>query len=149
MAYQMVFYAGAIDKIQTEITAGNIVHPAYCFIRNSEDATVGQLGFVDKGNVLKLIKGENKKQVINVETLPEVENGDKDILYVYQGIVYVFDGIEYKPQYVDHTSTIEVLDAKITELSGKVARFEESNANIIERVETLEKTTGGTFIELD
>lgn len=119
MAYSMAFYAGTLDKIQSAVGT-TITYPAYVFIRSEEDSNVGQLGFVDKENKLKLIKGENKEQVVTCEELPAVEDGDTGVLYIKGGIVYTFNGEAYIPQYVDYSADIDDLDKRVTALEEVV-----------------------------
>ena len=138
------FAAGNYDKIQASIESSLIKYPAYVYIRDQK-----KLAFIDKDNSINVIIGDNKTQVLNVETLPEIADGDTEVLYIYQGIVYVFTGTEYKPMYVDHTSEIEGLKTRVETL-------ETSKTDLINRVETLEETvsdiqtsSGLTFVELD
>lgn len=124
MAYQMDFYAGIEEKVLASI-GSKVQYPAYVFVRDDEESETGRLAFVDKGNVLRFIRGENKQQVMNVTELPDVANGDAEVLYIMGGIVYVFDGKEYRPMYKDHTAEIEALDVRLTSLEGKVNAFEQ------------------------
>lgn len=173
MARLPIFAAGDLKVIQPAIEAGTLSYPAYVFVRDEH-----KLGFVDKDNELILILGDNKKQVLNVEELPDVASGDKEVLYVYNGVVYVFDGEKYIPSYKDHTSELEALTARIETLEEKVSAIESSgggsgggsttDAETLERItelegkvttleteiETLNTTveeiqTGFTFVELE
>lgn len=123
MAYQMAFFAAnSMEKVYAAIEAQKVQYPAYVFIRE-DGSDNGRLGFVDQGNVLKLIDGEeSKSQVIKVNVLPEI--GDTEVLYILDGIVYTFNGTEYKPQFVDNTAELETLDARVTANEEKIAKLE-------------------------
>lgn len=150
MAYQMAFFAApTIEKIQAAISAGTVSYPAYVFIRSEDDDSVGQLGFVDQGNVLKLIKGENKQQVVNVDVLPNVSEGDSEVLYICDGIVYSFDGEKFVPAYKDHTADIEDLDSRVTTLEESTGEMADQLKTLEKTVESLETASGLTFIELE
>lgn len=129
MAYQMDFFAAdTLAKVTAAIEAKKVQYPAYVFIRN-EDGATGRLAFVDQNNVLKYIVGsEAKKQVVNVETLPEV--GDVEVLYIMEGIVYVFNGEEYIPAYKDHS-------AELADLTARVEALEQSSADAASVIEGL------------
>lgn len=150
MAYQMAFFAAAsIEKINAAILAGTVSYPAYVFIRSEEDESVGQLGFVDKDNTLKLIKGENKKQVLNVSVLPDVSDGDSEVLYICDGIVYSFNGESYVPAYKDYTEDIDELKGKVTTLEKNTTEMAEQIKVLEETVENIEVSSGLAFIELE
>ncbi len=135
MAYQMDFFASNTEaKVLAAIAAGTVKYPAYCFIRSEDGSATGRLAFVDQNNVLKYIVGdEAKKQVVKVESLPEV--GDVEVLYIMEGIVYVFNGEEYVPAYKDHSDELNAL-------TQRVVALETSSADVVSRVETLETEVG-------
>lgn len=164
MAYQVDFFAGTEDKVLAAV-GSKVKYPAYVFIRDDENSSTGRLAFVDQNNVLKLIRGENKKQVVNVTTLPSPTDGDVEVLYIMNGIVYVFDGQAYQPTYKDYTAELEALTErvsgleerieaienaehpsidtselkeKIEELNGKIASLEAEDGNIVELITNLE-----------
>lgn len=123
MAYQMDFFAGIEEKVLASI--GNKVnYPAYVFVRDNAESQTGRLAFVDQNNVLKFIRGENKSQVVNVPALPQVSEGDVDVLYIIGDIVYLFNGTEYKPLGKDHTAELEALTERVVELEEKVEVLE-------------------------
>lgn len=143
MAYQMTFYASnSIDKIRAAIEAKTVQYPAYVFLRAEDGSANGRLAFVDQGNVLKFITGEeSKKQVVSLDALPEVSAGDKEVLYVVDGIVYTFDGEKYRSQYVDHTKELEALDERLTgvessleEIADDIAELEEKTSQVYEKI---------------
>lgn len=146
MAYQMDFFAANNEaKVLAAINAGTVKYPAYCFIRSEDGSATGRLAFVDQNNVLKYVVGdEAKKQVLNVEELPEV--GDVEVLYIMGGIVYVFDGTEYKPAYKDHTAELEALTQRVetletssVEVATKVENLETEVNSIDEQISALEE----------
>lgn len=149
MAYQMAFYAASsIDKINAAISSGQVSYPAYVFIR-SENETIGQLGFVDKDNTLRLIKGENKQQVVNVNELPDVSDGDQEVLYICNGIVYSFDGKQFIPSYKDNTAEIEALTKKVGTIETKSSELEGKIETLEKTVENIETSSGLKFVELE
>ena len=138
MATLPIFAVGEYSKIQPAITAGTLKYPAYVFVSDTN-----QLAFVDKNNNIQLIVGENKKQVVRVEALPEVSDGDTEVLYIYQDIVYVFTGTEYKPMYVDHTADIETLQASVRTLETTVSTLDEKVTTLETKTTNLEQTVSG------
>lgn len=124
MAYQMAFFAAdSLEVLQSAIENGTVSYPAYVFIRDAGDSS-GQLMYIDKNNTVKQVKNESKKQVVNVESLPDISDGDSEVLYICKGVVYSFDGEKYIPAYKDHTSEIESLTEKITTLENRIEQVE-------------------------
>lgn len=138
MANLPIFAVGEYSKIQPAITAGTLKYPAYVFVSDTN-----QLAFVDKNNDIQLIVGENKKQVTRVEALPEVSDGDTEVLYIYQDIVYVFTGTEYKPMYVDHTADIETLQTSVENLETSVSTLESKVTTLETKTTSLEESVAG------
>lgn len=153
MAYRMDFFAGIESKVIAAIESSKVKYPAFVFVRDENESTTGRLAFVDQNNILKYVRGENKQHVLYVSELPE--NGDVEVLYIMDGIVYVFDGENYNPMYKDNTAELE-------ELTERVSSLEVSNADVVEKLNTvteqmtefeeriieIEKETF-TFIELE
>lgn len=73
----------------------------------------GKIGWIDKdGNKVIL---EDKKQIVRVEELP-IENGDEDVVYIYNNESYIWDG----------TQCISLSkSADLTSLETQVAELEE------------------------
>lgn len=132
--YQMDFFAGTEEKVLAAIGT-KVKYPAYVFVRDNGESLTGRLAFVDQNNVLKFIRGENKKQVMNVTALPSVDAGDVEVLYIFNGVVYVFDGTEYKPMYKDHTAELEALTERIVTLEEKVEALENTDVPTVDTSE--------------
>ena len=145
MAYQMDFFAGIESKVLAAI-GDKVQYPAYVFVRDEESSATGRLAFVDQNNVLKYIRGENKQQVLNVAALPDVSEGDVEVLYIFNGVVYVFDGTEYKAMYKDNTAELEALVERMNELEesskdfdSQVSGLETEITSINEQIASLEE----------
>ena len=95
------FAAGEYYKIQAAIDLGVLSYPSYVYIRDEK-----KLAFIDKDSSINRIIGDNKQSVVNVPSLPSIDEGNKDVLYILNGIVYLFNGEEYKPIYQDVTSGV-------------------------------------------
>lgn len=115
------FAAGNWDKIQAAIEENLITYPAYVFVRDKT-----QLGYMDIDNTFKFIVGDNKQQVLKVDVLPDVSEGDEEVLYILNGIVYTFDNEGYHPMYQDVTDKIDALQEQIDTLSEKVSALEKA-----------------------
>lgn len=133
MSYMMSFFsASSEEKVLAAITNGVAQYPAYVFIRNADGAT-GRLGFVDQNNVFKyVVDEEDKKQVVKLDALPDVSEGDVEVLYIVDGVVYTFTGTEFKPQFVDHTADFEALN-------DKIAALEDKDVELAGQIEVLDK----------
>lgn len=66
-----------MKKIQSAITQGILSYPSYAFITDEN-----KLAFIDKNLDIKLIVGNNKKQVLQVNELPQVNQADIETLYI-------------------------------------------------------------------
>lgn len=119
MATLPQFAAGELDKIQPAIDAGTISYPAYVFIRDEN-----KLAFIDRDNEMHIIVGDNKKQVLRVETLPAVADADPEILYIHSGIVYMLENNELVPVFQDSSDTLTEINDSITELTERVDNLE-------------------------
>ena len=114
------FAAGEFYKIQAAIDVGVLTYPSYVFIRDE-----CKLAFIDQDLSINTIVGDNEKQVVNVEVLPNVENAKEDVLYIFKGIVYTFNGTDFTPMYKDVTEELEQIKAEIEALTGRVTTLEE------------------------
>lgn len=114
------FAAGEFYKIQAAIDVGVLTYPSYVFIRDE-----CKLAFIDQDLSINRIVGDNEKQVVNVEVLPNVENAKEDVLYIFKGIVYTFNGTNFTPMYKDVTEELEQIKAEIEALTGRVTTLEE------------------------
>ena len=128
MSYIMDFFAAnTLDKVAAAIEAKKVQYPAYVFIRSEDGSDTGRLAFVDQNNILKFVVGEESKtQVLRVDELPAVENGDINILYICGDVVYSFNGTEYVPTYKDYSADIYELTEKVTAIEEKVIIIDEA-----------------------
>lgn len=127
MANLPIFATGEYAKIQPAIDANVLSYPSYVYVSDKK-----QLAFIDKDLNINLIVGDNKSQVVRVDALPAVEEGDVEVLYIYNDIVYVFNGTEYKPMYTDVTADFDALQAEIDGLKERMTAVEEAIAAIDE-----------------
>ena len=148
MAYQMDFFAAdVLSKVTAAIEAGKVQYPAYVFIRSEDGSDTGRLAFVDQNNILKFIVGDEcKTQVVRVDKLPAVEDGDLKVLYICGDVVYSFNGNEYVPAYKDHsdeikalTERVDALEASSIEVNEKVTDLETGVNAIDEQLSKLEE----------
>lgn len=124
------FAAGELYKIQAAIDVGVLKYPSWVYVR---DKTM--MAFIDQDLSINLIKGDNKQQVVNVDTLPSIENANKEVLYIFNGIVYTFNGTDFTPMYKDVTEELEQIKAEIEELTGRVTTLEEIAHSPIQWIE--------------
>lgn len=141
MSYIMDFFAAnTLEKVNAAIAAKIVQYPAYVFIRSQDGSDTGRLAFVDQNNVLKFIVGEEcKTQVVRVDELPPVEEGDSSVLYICEDVVYTFNGEEYVPSYKDHSAEIEALTERIAALETSSAEVTEKVANLETGVDALDE----------
>lgn len=145
MAYQMDFFAGIESKVLAAI-GSKVNYPAYVFVRDEEASATGRLAFVDQNNVLRYIRGENKQQVVNTTALPDVAEGDVEVIYIVDGVMYVFNGTEYKSinsisieEFEALEERLENLETSSTDFSDKVSSLEEEISAIDEQLASLEE----------
>lgn len=119
------FAAGERTKVQPAIDSGVLKYPAYVFIRDEN-----KLAFVDRDNTMHTIIGDNKKQVIRVDTLPSVSDADAETLYICSGVVYLLDNGELKPVFQDNTDSLTQINNSISELYTKVETLEQGQSAI-------------------
>lgn len=153
MAKMPVFAGGTLSQTYAAIKNGTLFYPAYVLIRMDETSEKVKMGFVDKGNILKLIEGENKKQILNVSELPNVVDADTEVVYIVGTNAYVFDGTSYFPLGggQDYSDAIAALEEKVNALEENFTEIEnivDEVAILNEKVKELEASTV-TFIELE
>ena len=127
MAQMPIFGAGNYENILSAISKNQISYPAWMYCRDKH-----MLGFVEKDGSFVLMKGDNKEQVVHVDALPDVSKADKEVLYIFNGIVYDFDGEKFNPLGKDHTTELQALDKRVTDLEGKVVALEEIAHQVID-----------------
>jgi hypothetical protein len=125
---------GALASVPSALDSGAI--NAYDILFLDGD-TEPKIGWVDKNGVFRLV--ENKEQVVRVEELP-TENGDKDVIYIYNNEGYIWNGVQCIP--MSKSSDIVELENQISELETQIAaKVDEStmDAKIEATVETAVK----------
>lgn len=97
---------GAVANVDSALDQGLVDAYDILFLTDGEEH---KIGWIDKdGN--KII-AEGKKQVMTVETLPE--NGDTEIVYIYDGKFYFWDGTAFISPTADGGVSESTVDGKI------------------------------------
>lgn len=151
MAYKMDFFGGTYEKVLEAIKNKKVQYPAYVLIRSEEDESTIQIGFVDKGNVLKLATGSDKKQILSLPQLPSVEDGNIGILYIIGDVAYIFNGTKYIPLNQANSEEIAELKDKMASLEENMNAMTEQVTTLDTKIETLTETIESTasFVELE
>lgn len=111
-----LFAMGTYDNLTKELDEGghfaDLSTIMYAYVKDKE-----MLAFVHPSDKkLNLIVGNNKRLVENLDKLPSVVDGDRDVLYIVGDTVYTFDGAKYVPTYQNVTErlnqVIDLLDTK-------------------------------------
>lgn len=132
MAYKMDFFGGTYEKVTAAIASGKVKYPAYVLIRDEGIADKFRIGFVDKGNVLKLALDENDKQVVKLTQLPDTAEASTDVIYLVNNVAYIFDGEEFQPLSTDYSTEIEAIQNEQTAMSEKIKKLEENTTTFVE-----------------
>lgn len=119
MATLPKFAAGELAKIQPAIDSGILSYPAYVFVRDAN-----KLAFIDSDNEMHLIAGDNKKQVVRVDTLPSVSDADSETIYICSGIVYLLENNELKPAFQDYSDQLTQINDSLRDLTSRVNDLE-------------------------
>lgn len=133
MATLPIFGAGNYENILNAIAQKQISYPAWMYCRDQK-----KLGFVEKDGSFVLMKGDNKKQVAYVDTLPSVSEGDTDVLYVVDTICYKFDGQAFIPLGADHTAELKTLNDRLDVIGTKVDGLEKTDETLAGQIEALD-----------
>ena len=134
MATLPIFGAGNYKNILNAISQGTISYPAWMFCRDKQ-----MLGFVERDGSFVLMKGDNKEQVVYVDKLPEISEGDTSVLYIVGTICYKFDGSKFVALGKDHTAELEELTEKVTSLETKVKELEATDTTLAELIAALKE----------
>lgn len=111
-----LFAMGTYDNLAKELAEGghfaDLSTIMYAYVKDKE-----MLAFVHPSDKkLNLIVGNNKRLVENLNKLPSVVDGDRDVLYIVGDTVYTFDGTKYVPTYQNVTErlnqVVDLLDSK-------------------------------------
>lgn len=77
--------------------------------------TEPKIGWVDSNGVVRLV--EDKVQIVRVDELPS-ENGDENVVYIYNNEGYVWNGTECVS--LSKSTDLTVLETQITELTTQL-----------------------------
>ena len=102
-----------------------------CWVYIIDDGT---LAYVDPDKQVYKIMGANKKLVNQLNSLPPVSEGDKEVLYVVDDIVYTFNGEEYKPTFYEVKIEVDALKTQVERID---TRLDIAETNIATQQETL------------
>ena len=83
---------GALERIDEAISSGKIDAYDMLFVKDANGKPY--VGWVDANGEKVIV--EEKDQIIRVEELP-TENGDEDVVYIYNNDAYIWNGTQCKP----------------------------------------------------
>lgn len=135
MATMPIFGAGNYQNILNSIKNGAISYPAWMYCRDRQ-----MLGFVERDGSFVLMKGDNKNQVVYVDELPSVSEGDTEVLYVVGRICYKFDGTSFIALGKDHTEELESLSERIDVLEDTTEELQTANEETVNKLAKLDDT---------
>ena len=136
MATLPIFGAGNYENILKAISQGTISYPAWMYCRDEK-----KLGFVERDGSFVLMKGDNKEQVVYLDKLPEISDGDTEVLYIVGTICYKFDGSKFVMLGKDHTAELEALTERVSNLESKTTNLETKVTELESKVVDLETKT--------
>lgn len=119
MAKLPLFATGNTDGIKNGIEKGLISYPTYVFNLDND-----MFGMLLEDDEVHYVVGNNPKQVIFLDELPEVADGSKTALYVVGNIVYTFDGDDFIPSYQNVSDQLLVLANKVDGIDERVETLE-------------------------
>ena len=79
--------------------------------------TEPKVGWVDKNGVVRVV--EDKAQIVRVKELP-VENGDENVVYVYNNEGYIWDNINGQCVSIAKSADLTNLETQVTNLSTQM-----------------------------
>lgn len=103
-----IFARGSTEKIALAIQKKILTYPSY--IMNTD---TNMYGFLDDQGTITYFKGNNKNQVVRVDELPPVEEGDTETLYIVGSLIYSFDGESYVSSYKDIEDDLAALTERV------------------------------------
>ena len=138
MAYKMDYFRGTESQVLA-VLGTKIKYPAFAIVKDAEASGSCRLAFVNQNNELEYVRGldENeeetdvRKQIVNVEELPDVSEGKTDMLYIIGEKVYLFNGAEYK-------CINEMSMSDINAIAERVVSLETFSTNAISQISDLE-----------
>ena len=83
------------------------------------DTDKPKVGWIDKNGNKVIV--EDKEQIVRVAELP-TENGDSNVLYVYNNLGYIWDEAQTKCVPVAEGADITELETKVTTLETEIAK---------------------------
>ena len=119
-----LFTMGTLENIQKQLSNDGYFDDMstimYAYIKDTE-----QLAFIHPSDKkIHLIVGNNKKLVQRLNSLPSVQDGDSEVLYICNNIVYMFDGEEYIPTYRELESRLDDIEAELSQKADKATTIE-------------------------
>lgn len=103
---------GKSENLEAALQSGAIDAYDILFLDGDTDPKVG---WVDKNGVVRL--PVDKRQIVRVEELP-VENGDENIVYIYNNEGYIWDGTQCVS--IAKSADLTQLETQVTELNTKM-----------------------------
>lgn len=104
---------GALERIDDALSSGSINAYDILFVKDANGKPY--VGWIDKdGN--KVIC-EDKAQIVRVEELP-VENGDENVVYIYNNEGYIWDGEKCVP--MAKSADVTTLETQVNELTTQM-----------------------------
>lgn len=115
----------------------------WCYIIDT-----GYLVYVDPEKQIHTIVGDNKISVQRVGQLPDVNEGDTEVLYIVNDVVYTFDGIQYKPTFYEVKIELDTLKTQVQGIDNRLEIAEENISSISETLTNLGVTVNAVQAEL-
>ena len=108
---------GALENIDTALSNGAIDAFDILFVKDANGNPY--VGWIDKDGNKVII--ENKMQIVRVEKLP-TEDGDENVVYIYNNEGYIWDGEQCSPisKSVDLTILESQVNNLVTQMDDKV-----------------------------
>lgn len=115
---------GALENVSSALETGVINAYDILFLKDSSGKPY--IGWIDKdGNQVVV----NDEKIVHVEELP-TENGDKNVIYIYNNEGYIWDVINEKCVPMSKSSDLTLLETQVSELETQMTtKVDESFVN--------------------
>lgn len=115
---------GSSENVDTALSSGKIDAYDILFL---DGATEPKIGWIDKNGNKVIV--EDKEQIVRVTELP-TENGDSNVLYVYNNLGYVWDAEQLKCVPVAEGADISELETDVANLKTAMdSKVDEQTVN--------------------